>query len=617
MYAKKISRKVGLFLVGLFLLISVFGVAWGTGPALTLSNSAIPVNGAVDVTLANAQSPTHLKDWVGIYENNITPSGNPPAIWWGYLLDLGVTDGNGTFIFDPANIPSAQKSRFAAGGTYKFILAYDDSYTVITGVSFNTTASQNPTIVSFDPVVLNTNAGIAPSLPATVMANYSNSTRGSVNVAWNSISPSQYAQAGSFTVKGLVSTTGVVPKASITVKEGSGPLFSFAVISDVHINGLTGVYPDHFRGALNDMNGTGQNLSALCIVGDFTNDGSATQYDYFNSIINSISHPTTYIAIGNHEIAYQPDYNTGKNNFLTKTGMPGIYYDQWINGYHFIFLGTENLVSHSFNLTDTQLQWFQQKLGENASSGKPIFVFIHQPLGDTAAGSETYKDVIQDQQLKNILALYPQSILFAGHTHYIETSYNQFYNQQYCHFANTASVAYLWYGPTNSQPGNGSQGLYVDVYPGKVVVKGREYTRQEWIPAAQETIVYSQGPTPTPRPTVTPSLTPTATPTPTPIPAAYITTNKSSYAKGEKIIVNFYNGPGNAKDWIGLYNNGAPDSPSLKWLYVNGTTTATIGISTGSVTFTTGLTTAGTYNARFFANDGYTRICTPVTFTVQ
>ena len=110
------------------------------------------------------------------------------------------------------------------------------------------------------------------------------------------------------------------------------------------------------------------------------------------------------------------------------------------------------------------------------------------------------------------------------------------------------------------------------------------------------------------------SAAPVATPTPTPV--AYITTNKSSYAVGENITVNFYNGPGNAKDWIGLYNNGAPDSPSIKWLYVNGTQTATIGISTGSVTFSGGLTAAGTYNARFFANDGYTRICDQVTFTV-
>ena len=54
---------------------------------------------------------------------------------------------------------------------------------------------------------------------------------------------------------------------------------------------------------------------------------------------------------------------------------------------------------------------------------------------------------------------------------------------------NVNSTAYIWYDPTYTQPGNGSQGLCVDVYSNKVVIKGREFSRQEWI--GQGTFLYN------------------------------------------------------------------------------------------------------------------------------
>ena len=561
-------------------------------PTLSLSNSSVPVNGAVDVTVYYAQNPTLKKDWIGLYEDSVVPGGQV-AIWWSYLLDLGVTGGNGVFTFNPANIAADQKSRYTAGKTYKFILAYNDTFVVVASGRFNTTTSQTPAIISFNQVMVNTNAGTAPTLPVTVMAKYSDGTVKGVNVTWNTIAPSQYAQAGSFTVKGLVSSTGVVPKASVTVLEETGPVMRFAVISDVHIrsSSSTDVYSMHFMSALNDMNQIlpSSSSNALVFVGDFTDGGAVAQYDAFNTMLNSVQHGTPYFVLGNHEIFNYSDYNTAKTNFLTKTGMPGVYYDKLINGYHFIFLGSESINGNSIYLSTTQLQWLQQKLSENAASNKPVFVFMHQPLSNTVAGSDAMKDVTQDSQVKSILAQYPQAVLMTGHTHYVTTSPNGFYSLNYCNMVNTASVGYLWYGPTDSQPGNGSQGLYIDVYSNKVVIKGREFTRQEWL--AQKTFLYG---------------------------ITGIVTNKINFGKGEPINVNFCNGPGNAKDWIGIFKS--TDTPGVQpatlWLYVNGTQSAATGLKTGNITFPTGLLTAGTYKAGFFANDGFTRICNDVSFTV-
>lgn len=483
------NRKLVMLLISFFIFTAVFSsnniTTKATGvTTLAVSASTVPLNGTFDVTISNAQSPTQAKDWVGLYEENVVPNGNPAAIWWGYLVDLGVTDGNGTFTFDPASISSTQKSRLAVGKTYKFILAYNNGYTVTASVKFNTVAAQSPTIISYNPINLNTNAGVAPQLPATITANYSNGTSGTVNVTWNNIDPIQYSHAGSFTVKGVVPNTGVVAKAGVTVIEGSGPLFTFQVISDVHIrnNTASDIYYKHFQDALRDMNRTNPNSSALIFDGDFTNSGAALEYDTVNSILASIPHATPYFAFGNHEEYKYTIFNNAVSTFLSKTGNQSLYFDKWINNYHFIFLGTESKGNGvQADLSDTQLQWLLQKLGENSSPDKPIFVFLHQPLADTVGGSTVMKDIIKDKQLREILSQYPQTIFSTGHTHEVLTASNEFYNEQACNMVNTGSVGYLWYTPTYTQPGNGSQGLTFDVYPNKVVVKGREYTRQEWI----------------------------------------------------------------------------------------------------------------------------------------
>ncbi|HEX2952263.1 MAG TPA: metallophosphoesterase [Armatimonadota bacterium] len=454
------------------------------------SASTVPVNGKIDVTISGGQSPSTTTDWIGLYEENVTPSGTPPSIWWANLLDVGITDGNGTMTFDPSTIPSAQQSRYTAGTAYKFIVANDGGYTVSASASFTVTATQTPLITSFNQVNVTTQAGTAPTLPDSVTDN----TGAQHRVTWDTIAPSRYAQAGSFTVQGQCAGTGVVAKASVTVNEGSGPALRFAVLSDIHIrsSSLTDAHSLHFQQALSDIHNMNAvtPLNALCIVGDFTDNGSEANYNNFNTILNSISHPQTWFAIGNHETGSYTDYSQALNAFLTNTGMPAVYHEQVINGYHFIFLGTESGTTINFNLTTTQLDWLENSLAAADLTNKPAFVFIHEPVTNTVAGSAEMQDLAQSSQLQTVLSRHPNSILFSGHTHCIVTSPNQFYNAT-SHYVNTGSVAYLWYGPTWTGCG-GSQGLYVDVYADKVVVKTREFERSEWITpgpgGGQETI---------------------------------------------------------------------------------------------------------------------------------
>jgi len=78
-----------------------------------------------------------------------------------------------------------------------------------------------------------------------------------------------------------------------------------------------------------------------------------------------------------------------------------------------------------------------------------------------------------------------------------------------------------------------------------------------------------------------------------------------TYPAHTTISVNFAGGPGNAKDWIGIYRAGqtpGTDAPTLR-VYVDGTTSGDEGIKDGAVSFPSGVRSPGTYVAHLFRNN--------------
>ena len=77
------------------------------------------------------------------------------------------------------------------------------------------------------------------------------------------------------------------------------------------------------------------------------------------------------------------------------------------------------------------------------------------------------------------------------------------------------------------------------------------------------------------------------------------------------------NGPGNPADWVGLYAVSGQDmGGQLSWKYLNGQNTVpSSGLTNASLQFTAP-STPGTYNIRFFANNGYGKLATSATITV-
>lgn len=95
-----------------------------------------------------------------------------------------------------------------------------------------------------------------------------------------------------------------------------------------------------------------------------------------------------------------------------------------------------------------------------------------------------------------------------------------------------------------------------------------------------------------------------------------IVPGRATYLPNEPILVQFFDGPGNLKDWIGLYKENAAAGNFLFWQYLDGSQTGKAPLTDGSTTFLKGLAEPGTYDIRLFENDAYGLLAT-ATITVE
>ena len=82
-----------------------------------------------------------------------------------------------------------------------------------------------------------------------------------------------------------------------------------------------------------------------------------------------------------------------------------------------------------------------------------------------------------------------------------------------------------------------------------------------------------------------------------------VTASPATVTPGSVITTIVANGPGNPRDWAGLYPTGAPDTGFVAWQYFNGSETPpAAGMPSATLQFTAP-TTPGSYNVRIYADD--------------
>ncbi len=320
---------------------------------------------------------------------------------------------------------------------------------------------------------------------------------------------------------------------------------SFQVITDTHLTAdPKHLYNQHLELAFNDISKLAQDSLGIMHAGDVTDHGLPAEYAELQRIRSLYGEhlPAMYSTSGNHDVGdlgwkeemeeleglvslqgqalpelwgqyrqeaaglYQMPSVTEVaepvhqlwlhrlGSFNEATATEGAYYQKRLGGYVFIFLGTERPLAKDCHLSAMQLEWLQQRLqaAVTASPGKPIFVFLHQPLMNTVAGSleqQGWYGVEQDHELKQLLLEYPQVMLFSGHTHWqLSSPHTMHQSAAGTVMFNAASVAYLW--TDEDEYLEGSQGYYVDIYPAHIVVRGRDFAAGRWLEEAVWTFAY-------------------------------------------------------------------------------------------------------------------------------
>jgi 3',5'-cyclic-AMP phosphodiesterase len=300
-------------------------------------------------------------------------------------------------------------------------------------------------------------------------------------------------------------------------EENKEPKYTFAVLSDIHIQAGSAQNMRKLEAALRDLNELNPSPQSVVINGDLT-EGLAADYHQLNQILQEQPHPKDmFFTIGNHEFyrawvkndeIWSPDtFPNGEddasslNRFLHWIREPKVYYNRMLNGFPFIFLGSEHYRQTNANiredayLSTEQLEWLKARLDEAEQTKQPVFVFLHQPLPETVSGTYVCclnnRAVLQHEQLRGILSQHSNVFLFSGHTHLQLKLPKTLVNKGFTAI-NSSSVSQPWdddeHGLKKSMGVQESEGLIVEVYDDHVWIKGRDFYRKRWVSAAQFTI---------------------------------------------------------------------------------------------------------------------------------
>lgn len=266
------------------------------------------------------------------------------------------------------------------------------------------------------------------------------------------------------------------------------PLFTFAVLSDIHITRrLVSHNNANYWRALNQIMDEAPSAGLIVVNGDITDNGAAGEYESLKDIEGLFPGlPDVYYTIGNHDgDKNRSDFSELRDRFLELTGTDTVYYSFEAGGSTFIMLGNEGAEGDDpdlANLSEAQLDWLDQTLAEAVESkpGRPVFIFIHQPMEGTVAATFEGSDIAQSAELMEIIERYPEAVVFSGHTHRSITGTLALRSEDgFASYLHDGVVCAVWDGTQDTYD---SQGLVVSVYEDYIRVQGRSFADDAWLP---------------------------------------------------------------------------------------------------------------------------------------
>ena len=306
-----------------------------------------------------------------------------------------------------------------------------------------------------------------------------------------------------------------IPLGGLTPPTGN-PLYSFGIVSDVHISHNTAVawHPiTKFDNALTFFESKG---CAMCIVtGDFTNTGfylradentAGTEYldevqmTKYKELCDKHTIPV-YELCGNHESYYSMPIANNLALLETYTGKGELSYTVEQGNDLFILCGQPGDVAV---MSDEDFTWLGTTL--EANKDKRCFVFIHSYIEEDSGDAVDYREnsifdywgATKTNAFMDVMRQYPNAILFHGHSHMKFECQEYDDNATYTERNGFKSVHVPSLGrPRNVNMSAGttpeadseSQGYIVDVYNDCIVLNGMDFINNQYVPLGVYKIV--------------------------------------------------------------------------------------------------------------------------------
>ena len=505
---------------------------------ISASKSQYTVGEDIIVT-ANPNNIAGRKYWVGIYKKGFDYQNNV-SIYWYY-----VNGSNGDYNCVPQvlqkcnfNSGSACPSGTLDAGDYIIRLFYENSsgsYNTVASEEINIKQTKTEGFASVEYALDNITDGFANGKVTVTKKNDNKlitdcvlywadensepikgyehlakfktpSIKTEIRMYSNTIIPQGAKKLIAFAANGSALSdefTECVLPENCTYSLGDDYISEFQIISDIHVTTDKGATNEvrysnvHFKQMLEDVRDNSPKSSGIFINGDMANTGAEDEYKKIAELYYSLNGlPDIHMSIGNHDwIKGNPNNQFQKyvGIFNKRVSPPeNVYYDEWINGYHYIYLGGQQAGLHAV-LKDEQRAWLDKLLLEDSikNPGKPVFVFLHQSMYNTVAGSfagQNWDGVENEPALQAVLKKYDNVIFLNGHSHWeLDSTGCMFSGNEDCPVAfNTASVGYLWssYNIITGEYMEGSHGYFVRIYDDKVVFMGRNFVDGKFMPSA-------------------------------------------------------------------------------------------------------------------------------------
>ena len=202
------------------------------------------------------------------------------------------------------------------------------------------------------------------------------------------------------------------------------PVLRFAVLSDIHLKDAPTVERARLGQAIDTAtalcaeDASHPSLDALCVVGDFAQKGTETQFQAMKDILDAHLPARTKLILtcAGHDYRFNvEEIEPVRARVAELFGIPHNMHTV-INGYHFIAMSTGHSNTARFDGFNEEKRDFYRKAIAEAEADhptRPIFAFQHPHPKNTCYGSEKWGTA----DLLDIQKEHPRLVIFSGHSH--------------------------------------------------------------------------------------------------------------------------------------------------------------------------------------------------------